>query len=281
MENSEAHDKEISWLFDEARSHLDNIENNSKQQKKQVAKDLAKSLEGKIPIDSICIEITNQLRGKISESFVRQCLDDKYKKSYRAENAKKQNKKQTPNEYKEGVEKLASIPTRNPVTKDKKILIDTDGRILFEENHDDKDEDDKRFTSMKSATTIKNDYPEVYSHEHEHKQSKQVEYLGLVECSECKELQMENEELKEALKRSSQFVTADKAISDVMTRDESDVNSNDWIPFAFPMLYEDLRKQMQSIFSNACSYSEIWFSGKVNRKTREVLSSFDGLLPHR
>jgi hypothetical protein len=88
----EFQDEEILWLFDDARTKLEKIEGNSKQQKKQVIKDLAKSLEDKIRTDTICIEITNQLRGQISESFVRQSLDDKYKQSHRVENAKKQNK---------------------------------------------------------------------------------------------------------------------------------------------------------------------------------------------
>jgi hypothetical protein len=36
---------------------------------------LAKSLEGKIPTDTICIEITNRLHGKVSKSFIHDCLE--------------------------------------------------------------------------------------------------------------------------------------------------------------------------------------------------------------
>ena len=85
MENSENHDKAISQLFEDAKSKLDKIESNSKQQKNQVIKDLAKNLEEKIQTDIICIEITNQLRGQVSDSFIRQCLDEKYKQKSRVQ----------------------------------------------------------------------------------------------------------------------------------------------------------------------------------------------------
>jgi len=55
---------------------------------------LAKDLEGKVPTDTISIEIVNQLRGRVSERFVHICLDNKYKQKYRAENAKKRKSKE-------------------------------------------------------------------------------------------------------------------------------------------------------------------------------------------
>jgi hypothetical protein len=280
MENFENHDKEISRLFDEARSHLEKIDNNSKQQKKQVIKDLAKSLEEKIQTDIICIEITNQLRGQVSDSFIRQSLDEKYKQKSRVENARKQEKQQTSTVNSD----LAAVTTLNPTTKDKKILIDTYGRAIFEEdqNNKDEDEDDNGFTSIESSTISENVFPEIRSQKHQGGLAKEDEHRDLVKCSSCMELKLENEELKEALTKSSPLVTADKTRSSLTDQNELDVKYDQLLPFAFYMLYDDLRKQMQSIFPNVCSYSKIWFNGKIDRSTGEVVSSsFNGLNPHK
>ena len=86
-------EEEISLLFEDARIKLDKTDEQAKKEKKNIVKDLAKDLEGKIPIDTICIEIVNQLRGRVSERFIRECLEDRYKQEYRAENAKKQKKR--------------------------------------------------------------------------------------------------------------------------------------------------------------------------------------------
>ena len=83
----------VSVVFvEEAKAKLDKIEGQAKKEKRQVTIDLAKDLEGKIPIDSISVEIVTQLCGRISESFIHQCLDDKYKQKHRVENAKKTKK---------------------------------------------------------------------------------------------------------------------------------------------------------------------------------------------
>ncbi|HYF98870.1 MAG TPA: hypothetical protein VD815_02135 [Candidatus Saccharimonadales bacterium] len=253
MSDAKDSDIEISRLFDEARSQLGMIESNSKQQKKQVVKDLAKRLENKIQTDTICIEITNQLRGQVAESFVRQCLDEKYKQKPRVENARKQKKQ----ERSIGKDNLASLPSLTPVTKDKKILVDANGRVSFEEDgegdEDQIDEDNKSSTLIESSTTVWEERP------------------------------LNNEQKGEDLKQSSQSVMDDMLILDSTAERELDVSSSiDLFPFVFSMHYGDLREQMRTIFPNTCSYTEIWFSGKIDKNTGEVLSaSFDGLHPHR
>jgi len=71
QEYKESQDDEIDSLFDDARRKLDTVEKESKDKKKQIVVDLEKNLEGKIPTDTIAIEIVNQLRGSVSERFVR------------------------------------------------------------------------------------------------------------------------------------------------------------------------------------------------------------------
>jgi len=208
MENTENLDNVLVGLFENARTEFDKIDNNSKQQKNQVIKDLAKSLEGKIPIDSICIEITNQLRSRVSESFVRQCLDDKYKQSHRADNAKKQNRKQTSDKLKEKVEKLASVTTLNQEDQnDKIIIVEATGQALVQTDPDYSDNDnsllnnedpfDKNIATGKDSSNI------------HHQKEKQKGILKLRECPSCIEVNSENVQLKEIIKKQNQFTTAD------------------------------------------------------------------------
>ena len=85
---------------------------------------MAKDLEGKVPTHTISIEIVNQLRGRVSERFNHECLDDKYKQKYRAENAKKRRNKE---EEKGNQEKNLVL---NRETKRKiMIIIDKQGRL--------------------------------------------------------------------------------------------------------------------------------------------------------
>jgi hypothetical protein len=91
---------------------------------------LAKDLEGKVPTDTISIEIVNQLRGRVSERFIHECLDNKYKQKYRAENAKKRKSKE---EEKGNGQNLAAVALLNHETKRRVIVIDSEGRSGLED----------------------------------------------------------------------------------------------------------------------------------------------------
>ena len=54
------------------------LEADAEKEKTQIVKDLAKDLEGKIHTDEISDEIIFQLHGKVSESLIHSCLDEKY-----------------------------------------------------------------------------------------------------------------------------------------------------------------------------------------------------------
>jgi hypothetical protein len=95
-------------LFEAARNKLDKIDTKSKKEKKQVVNDLAKNLEGKIATDTISVQIVNQLRGRVSELFIHQCLDEKYKQKHLVENARKQ-KRQQEQECNENLAAVARI----------------------------------------------------------------------------------------------------------------------------------------------------------------------------
>ena len=108
--NDETNEAEISLLFEDAKAKLDKIDAQTQKEKKQIVKDLANNLEGKIPTDIISIEIVNQLRGKVSERFIHNCLDEKYKQKSQVENARKQKKKK---QEEVDVENLAVVAPPN------------------------------------------------------------------------------------------------------------------------------------------------------------------------
>ncbi|MBV9176507.1 MAG: hypothetical protein JO297_05670 [Nitrososphaeraceae archaeon] len=118
-------DAEISLLFNDAITKLDKIDAEAKQEKKQIIIQLAKDLERKIRTDTISIEIVNQLRGRVSERFIHNCLEEKYKQKRQVENARKQKKKE---QETAGVENLAVIPPLNQEDEKKAITVDNDGR---------------------------------------------------------------------------------------------------------------------------------------------------------
>ncbi len=98
-------DSEIRILCQNAIEQIQKVDSDSNQQKREIdaivdkkkrliITELARNLEHKVPTNTICIEIVNQLRGIVSESFIRKCLDQKYKDTRRSQNAKQQNKVQ-------------------------------------------------------------------------------------------------------------------------------------------------------------------------------------------
>jgi hypothetical protein len=81
--------QEISACFEAAIKKLDKVESDSKKKKSEIVQELARDLDGKMPTDEIAAEIVHQLRGRVSERRIYECLDHKYKKKYRVENARK------------------------------------------------------------------------------------------------------------------------------------------------------------------------------------------------
>jgi hypothetical protein len=85
--------QEISTCFEAAIKKLDKVESDAEKKKSEIVRELARDLEGKMPTDEIAAEIVHQLRGRISERRIYECLEGeqyaKYKKKHRVENARK------------------------------------------------------------------------------------------------------------------------------------------------------------------------------------------------
>jgi hypothetical protein len=99
--------KKLDKVIQEERGEFKNVRLETSKKKKYIVINLAKKLEDKIPIDTICQTIVNHLNGLVSRRFIRNCLDKKYKQERHRKNAEQQKK----NHRKKN--KLAVLPPLN------------------------------------------------------------------------------------------------------------------------------------------------------------------------
>ncbi len=249
LENvSDSHDEQVTLLFEDARNKLHKVVANSDQQKKKIVEELAKNLEGKIPTDTISMEIVNQLRGQVSEGFVRECLDEKYKQKRRVQNARKQ-KRQLESKVND---KLAQVTTLNQDDEEEEkkelIMVDVAGRTSAQ-----KDEDEQATTTTDFDTTTDRTFV-------------QPSY-------QLQPQQEQEQELKKAIENSSQLVTANKMVS-TGSENKNDVYiTKEILKFEFSMFYKDVQKYMAVLFRKQGGNGKVWFSGKIDKKTGVVISS--------
>ena len=269
-ENSDA---EISMLFQDAIVKLEEIKAYSNQQKKQIVVELAKDLEGKIPTDTICMEIVTQLRGRVSERFVRECLDEKYKQKPRVENARKQKKQNYGEDKEEDTDELAAVaPLNQELENDKIILVGTHGQELVqrdgENNGKPSSDTDDDFSEDNTESLTPN---LSYQKGHEQQLGPKDEPVSLSECPRCKEICYENIELREIVEKQNQFTAADKM------KNANDTNNdvktpNNILGFEFCKPYWEL-SQFVGSFLRFGNSAEVWFSGTIDTSTGKVVSS--------
>ena len=108
--------EEIALLFRMATDKLDQVEENAKKEKQQIVRDLARELEKFRPVDRIASEIVEELREKVSKSVIYAALDEKYKTSYRVQNARKRKK-----------EKENKTDSLAPTSELKTLVLDRSG----------------------------------------------------------------------------------------------------------------------------------------------------------
>src|SRR5215469_348929 len=200
-----SNEEEISSCFQVAIEKLEKVNADTKQKKTQIVQDLAKDLEEKIPTDSICNEIIHQLRHKVSERPIRQCLDEKYKDNRRVKNARKQKKKH------QSTEDSAALVPLNDRQEEKKIVIDTSGKEVAEPPSIIKGSDDNDRHGNNEAQIITDkivSYGKSSTVDGIPSSGPSYKQIGL-ECSSCLELQDEVTQLREAIKRIS-IPTADQ-----------------------------------------------------------------------
>jgi len=277
QEYKESQDDEIDSLFDDARRKLDTVEKESKDKKKQIVVDLAKNLEGKIPTDTIAIEIVNQLRGSVSERFVRECLPEKYKQKHKVENAKKQKKLNQ--------EENNNLAAETPLDNKEVIIVDADGSMtstFFKEDEDDQPSktatddpiDDKTFTRPSSSSQqLEQEHNIKYDDSHSDNKIKDLDH---------NEFNNQNLIQDNILDKPSQLT--DFSSKEIITEEEAITykpsydNDTDTLPFEYSKSYKEIRNYLTPLYSKIGDNGRIWFSGRINKNTGEVISHNFGRL---
>jgi len=272
-EREAGYDADITRLFEDARDKLERVEANSKRQKKQIVVDLAKSLEGKVPTDTISMEITNQLRGQVSEGFVRQCLEEKYKQKTRVKNALKQQKKQQPQQEPNPIDDLAKVTTLNQDAEKKDVIIlDAEGRSMLQaEEEDDGDEEEEiedNHSPVANVPSTTKNRPFSNPEEQQHEEPEDTYDYDCLDNGAVLKDSEQDKEIEELCQSSGQG-----EIGDISNHnDKPCVPEGDILNFEFCMLNGTVRKYMTPTYKNSGGDSgKIWFSGKINRNTGKIV----------
>jgi hypothetical protein len=86
--------KKLEQVDADSKKNHNKVNAETKKRKSQIVQEFARDLEGiGFLTDRIAAEITHQLYKKVSKSLIHDCLDEKYKTSYRVENALKRKRK--------------------------------------------------------------------------------------------------------------------------------------------------------------------------------------------
>jgi hypothetical protein len=257
-EKKEKHHVEVVKLFESAIGKLDNMEKQANDQKKQIVVNLAKVLEDKIPIDTICMKIVDHLHGRVSPRFIRECLDDKYKQKVRVENARKQ-------KLQEDV-KLAAVPPLNEEENKEIMMVNVDGRTRI--LHNEEDVEPPTDTSDSTGNTIN---PILDQSEQEQKLNKQ-DVPEFIEGSEFGDLLLENPDQIEDVENLSHLVDSGKIVSTAYENKHNINTTSEVLNFEFSVYYRDLQKYMASLFQKSGDNGNVWLNGKIDRKTGVVIS---------
>ncbi|CAN5865346.1 hypothetical protein BH23THE1_BH23THE1_13550 [soil metagenome] len=276
-------EKDFSLFFRDSIDELNRLnkeESNTQNKKKQVVIEVAKrlELEGKVPIDTICMIVIKNLQDVLKPRSIREYLPEKYKPLHKVNNAKKQKSIQIESI---SVDNLAAVPplNREEVVDIDTIVIDTKDKISIEEKEAESIQpfspvdismtDADLVTSFESHPTIMSDTPP--------QQQDPKIVTSITRCGECpkKDIIIDNKdckilELTEIIEKSNQFTTAEKLVA----KKDSDDNKEamgDIIEFECPKTYREVSEYIKPFFSMG-NYVKIYFRVRINATTRKILS---------
>lgn len=252
IDDKESLERGIDSLFEDARQKLAIVDENAKELKKNIVVDLAKKLEGKIATETICIEIVTQLQGQVSERFICECLDEKYKQKNRVENAKKQKKKNQEEEKLAAVAPLKQVENEeDEKLKDKEVIVtDIDGRTIS--YYQNKGDDRPSSTSVDTSSLTEE---------------------GFIQPSYKSQKKKEQEK---PINRSNPLaITSDVHKTEIaveaQSSDPSYYNDEEIIFFEFPIDRIELQNHLNSNEKN--TDGKIWFNVILDLKTSDIISA--------
>ncbi len=264
-------DAEVSGLFEDARDELEKIDANAERQKKEIVIDLAKDLEGKIPTDTICMEIINQLRGQVKERTVRACLDEKYKQKSQSENAKKQNRQQQ-QEVGSSDGSAASMPPNQETENKKAIILGVDGQAILQEEERDEQDDEGEDEEQSAVTTEPSITKDGVQKNHRQEQQEEPEdFKYSYDYLNMKGPSLEDLEPEGKIEKPIQSTDQDETAGEYIHNNKPHEPEGDILEFEFYMLYGNIRKYMVPLFQKIGDSGKVWIKGKIDRRTGKVV----------
>jgi hypothetical protein len=202
------------------------------------------------------MEIVKRLKDKVSDSLIRECLPEEYKKGYRRENAKKQKKRKKKTEAEIN---LAPVVVLNP-QKDKEVG----------------EEEEKQKKENQKVVVIGADGMTYTQREEDITSSTLFNDLSISKdkvFNQTTGLQERKEQHSEKPCQFEIIIAADKMDSkEINTSSESSEDSNkDFLPFEFRLSCRNVQSHLDSIKSNTDDY--MWFNGTIDLKTGVVFSA--------
>ncbi len=249
--------------------------------------DLAKSLEGKVATESICMEIINQLRGQIHERTIRAFLDEKYKQKTRMENARKQQKQ--PHKANSNDNLAVLMPLEKEAEDQKEVMmVEVDGgQISIQGDDDEQDnevaDDDEQPTISKDFSLIKDeDYvaETTFPSEQQKLSPKPLEEnAGSQSVNSPVNQHFESIGPEDTtIEEPSQTVAADNTVPNVLPKQNSEcslsnVDGSNIKHAEFSMKYRLLAEHMRPLYKQNGNNVDIWFNFKYDKNTGKVISS--------
>lgn len=251
-------EKDIVAIVENAIEKLNVVKENAQKENKQVVSDLAKHLEGIIPMNTICMEIILRLHGHLKPRTIRKYLDEKYKIKSKSDNARKQNNNQS---------SLAAPMPLNNVSG--MVVVNDRNEISFPDVNNKQSLQTSEISVIEDSIAIRSvSQKESLNSTDEKQLSKSQINTGMTECPGCIEREEKIKQLGEVLQKFQQFTTADKiepsAIATQVLKEQPEE----------PLEFESSKKEWEiRNYMNKVIYpGAIWFNGRIDRKSGKIIN---------
>jgi hypothetical protein len=215
-----------------------------------------------VPTDEIAAEIVHQLRGRISERRIYECLEDeqyaKYKKKHRVENARKRQGRKDQAE-------LAAEPQLK-----EEIAVQASGQeTVLKPTHSPQENLVKtQGEGSGSGIDTGTSPPQPEQGARTGSELSEKEREDHRKCKKYEVLQQKYEQLQSKLQGYEELV---RTRTSIKTAKELYRSSDGYQQFEFSVPFEQLRQHMIAPFNSNRSMNRVWFTGKFNHETGEVV----------
>jgi hypothetical protein len=296
---------DISSIIEEMKVKLDKINEREKEnilEKKELSRSkkeivlegATKIMEIKLSrgesIDTVSTDLTKELKGRVSETYVRRLLDKKLKQKIQSDNASKQ-KKSKDRVYDDNKSSDTSVAKLDGggggieiINRQRADVASADVDDMISITEIDPNENNKKKSLGANdisvididAITQINENNSVSESKGEQQVTDSVLGTSKIACLECPikgkeilDLEQENFQLKEVIQKSGLFKTAMELKSDSIVSCPEPV-----IPIEYSMKRSTMQKNLMGLTSPSTSIEdeEIWLNIRYEWKTKIVMS---------